>query len=148
MLVDGKVDSVLQGLYTWLAASDCQVTPWENGVISSTMTSNAPGWENVSWERRLEFRDGTLEITDTPAGDKEHEWTFVFPLRSGVECSVEGCNAFLRSGNVKVKVTFAAPVERLEGKEFKNFVKLPSYKLVTRVKGEKCSVKTIFKVID
>ena len=37
LLVNGKGDCVLQGLYTWLAAADCQVTPWNKGVISSTM---------------------------------------------------------------------------------------------------------------
>ncbi len=148
MLVDGKADSVLQGLYTWLAASDCQVTPWKDGVISSTMTSNAPGWENVSWERRLEFKEGMLEITDTPQGDREHEWTFVFPLRSGVECTVNGNEAVLESNSVRVRAVFPAPVEQVEGKEFKNFVKLPAYKLVMKIRGEKCSVKTTFKVIE
>ena len=148
MLVDGKGDSVLQGLYTWLAAPVCQVTPWNNGVISSTMTSNAPGWENVKWERKVEFKEGVLEITDEAQGDKSHEWSFVFALRSGVECSVEGNKALLKSGNVKVEALFDVPVEKVEGKEFKNFEKLPSYKLVMKVNGEKCSVKTAFKVID
>ena len=149
MLVDGKGDSVLQGLYTWLAAPVCQVTPWKNGVISSLMTSDAPGWEGVTWERKLDFSNETmLEITDCAQGTESHEWTFVFALRSGVECSVEGNRALLSSGNVKVEALFENPVEKLEGKEFKNFVKLPAYKLVMKGKGEKCTFKTTFRVIE
>ena len=148
MLVDGKGDSVLQGLYTWLEAPVCQVTGWENGVISSTMTSTAPGWENVEWKRTCNFKEGRLEITDEVSGDKEHEWSFVFALRSGVSCAAGGKRALLTSGNVKVEALFDFPVEVEPGKEFKNFVKLPSEKLVMKARGSKCRFVTVFQVID
>ena len=146
LLINGKGDCVLQGLYTWLAGADCRVTPWQNGVISSTMTSNAPGWENVSWCRKLDFNDGKLEISDTVNAPEEAELTFVFALQSGVECCVDGTKVTLKNGDVTVEGTFQYPVEVIEGKQFLNFVKVASQKLVMKLNAKQCDVKTIFKI--
>ena len=146
LLISGKGDSVLQGLYTWLAAPDCKVTPWKDGVITSVMTSNAPGWEGVTWERKVDFNNGRLELTDKVNCPKEEELTFAFALRSGVACEIEGKKAILKAGNVTVEAEFPFPVEAVEGKEFKNFVKLPAYKLVMKCTAANCDVKTVFKV--
>ena len=145
LLVDGKGDSVLQGLYTWLAAPVCQVTPWcEEGTITGTMTSNAPGWENVKWERKLKFKEGKLEITDTVTAAEEHELSFIFALSSEVECSSGGREILLTNGDVRVKAIFEDPAEVIGGKEFKNFVKVSSKHLVVRKKAACCTLKTIF----
>lgn len=149
MLVDGKGDSVLQGLYTWLAAPVCQVTPWKGNTISSVMTSNAPGWEQVQWERKVEFQECSLELTDKVSAPVEHEYTFNFPLRSGVECTrLDERKVLLSSNSVKVEAAFEYPVEILEAKEFRNFVKLPAQKLVMKLKGADPTVKTVFRVVE
>ena len=149
MLVDGKGDSVLQGLYTWLAAPVCQVTPWKENSISSSMTSNAPGWEDVQWERKVEFQENSLQLTDKVSAPVEHEYTFNFALRSGVECTrLDECKILLSSGNVKVEAAFEYPVEIVDAKEFRNFVKLPAKKLVMKLKGAVSCVKTVFQVVD
>jgi hypothetical protein len=145
LLVDGRGDSVLQGLYTWLAAPVCQVTDWcDEGTILSTMTSDAPGWENVKWERKLEFKEGKLEITDTVSAAEEHELSFIFALSSEVRCSSGGREILLTNGDVRVKAVFEYPAEVIDGKEFKNFVKVPSKHLVVRTKAACCTLKTLF----
>ena len=146
MLINGKGDSVLQGLYTWLAASECKVTPWESGVITSTMTSNAPEWENARWTRKVDFNNGRLELADAVELPEEKELTFVFALRSGVACTVEGCKAVLSAGGVTVEALFPYPVEVVEGKEFKHFVKEKASKLVMKFRAAQCDIKTVFQV--
>ena len=145
LLVDGKGDSVLQGLYTWLAAPVCQMTPWgDGGSISSTMTSSAPGWENVKWERKIFFKGERLEITDTVSASEEHELSFIFALSSEVACSSGGREVSLINGDVRVRAIFDHPAELIDGKEFKNFVKLPSKHLVVKTKAACCTLKTVF----
>ena len=146
MLINGQGDSVLQGLYTWLAASDCKVSPWQDGVITSTMTSNAPQWENALWTRKVDFKCGKLELTDAVELPEEKEVTFVFALRSGVACTVDGCKAILSAGKVTVEALFPYPVEVVEGKEFKHFVKEKALKLVMKFTTAKCEIKTVFQV--
>ena len=146
LLISGKGDSVLQGLYTWLAAPDCKVTPWKDGSITSVMTSSAPGWEGVTWERKVDFNNGRLELADKVNCPREEELAFTFALRSGVSCEIEGKKAILKAGNVTVEAEFPFPVEAVEGKEFKNFVKLPAYKLVMKCTASNCDVKTVFQV--
>lgn len=146
LLINGKGDSVLQGLYCWLAAPDCKVSPWNNGVITSTMSSNAPGWEGAVWSRKVDFNSGRLELTDCVKLPKEEELTFVFALRSGVECAVDGSKVILTNGGVTVEALFPHPVETVEGKEFKNFVKLPAKKLLMKFRAADCEIKTVFQV--
>ena len=113
------------------------------------MTSNAPGWEQVLWERKVEFQECSLELTDKVSAPAEHEYTFNFALRSGVECTrLDECKILLSSGNVKVEAVFEYPVEIVEAKEFRNFVKLPAKKLVMKFKGAAHTVKTVFRVVD
>lgn len=144
MLVDGHGDSVLQGLYTWRSAPGCRVTPWSNGIISSVMTSDAPGWEEVKWERTVEFHSGKLEITDEVISDSEHEYSFIFALGSRVECRIEGCKALLFNGGVEVEAVFEHPVEVINGKVFKNFIKRPAKHLVVKHRADNCTMKTVF----
>ena len=144
MLVDGHGDSVLQGLYTWRSAPVCRVTPWSNGIISSVMTSDAPGWEEVKWERTVEFHSGRLEITDEVISDSEHEYSFIFALGSRVECRIEGCKALLFNGGVEVEAVFEHPVEVINGKVFKNFIKRPAKHLVVKHRADNCTMKTVF----
>ncbi|MBR2871957.1 MAG: heparinase II/III family protein [Lentisphaeria bacterium] len=146
LLIGGKGDSVLQGLYTWLAAPDCKVSPWNNGVITSTMSSNAPGWEGAVWSRKVDFNSGRLELTDCVKLPREEELTFVFALRSGVECAVDGSKVLLTSGGVTVEALFPHPVEVVEGKEYKNFVKFPAKKLLMKFRSADCEIKTVLQV--
>lgn len=146
MLVDGRGDSLLQGLYTWLAAPVCRVAPWRNGEISSVLTSDAPGWENVTWERRLRSRPGELEFLDHVTAAAEHELTFVFALDSRVACRVEGNRALLSNDGIEVEARFEFPVELVDGAECRHFVKCPAGHLVMKVRttGD-TTVKTVFR---
>ena len=144
LLVDGHGDSVLQGLYTWLSAPVCRISPWRDGVISSVMNSDAPGWEGVEWNRTVDFRSGRLEITDQITSDSGHEYTFLFALGSGVECHVDGRKAQLTCGGVHVEALFDHPAEVREGQVFKDFAKRPAKHLVVRLEAESCTLKTVF----
>lgn len=148
MLVDGKNDSVLQGLYTWHHAPVCEVTPWKDGAITSTMSSSAPGWEGVKWQRTADFKDGVLQLSDSVESAHEHEYTFIFALRGSVQCTAEGNRVLMTSGKVKVEGIFEYPVELLPGKEYRNFVKIPAVRIAMKVKGSSCAVKTLFRVIE
>jgi hypothetical protein len=144
MLVDGHGDSVLQGLYTWLSAPECQMSSWRNGTISSVMTSDAPGWEKVKWERKVDFQSGRLEITDRVISEAKHEYLFIFTLGSEVICRIEGKKALLVNDGVEVEAMFDQPVEVIDGKAFKNFVKRPTKHLVIRHQANNCTLKTVF----
>ena len=144
LLVDGRGDSLLQGLYTWLAAPVCRLTPWRDSTISSVMTSDAPGWEDVRWERRLDFRSGSLEITDRIASHAEHEYSFVFALGGDVGCRLDGDRALLTNDGVEVEARFDCPVKAVAGKEFKHFVKRPATHLVVSRRACCCTAKSIF----
>ena len=48
--------------------------------------------------------------------------------------------------DVTVEGTFQYPVEVIEGKQFLNFVKVASQKLVMKLNAKQCDVKTIFKI--
>ena len=87
-----------------------------------------------------------MEIADTVSAPEEAELTFVFALQSGVECIADGTKVTLKNGGVTVEGTFEYPVEVIEGKQFLNFVKVPSKKLVMKLKAKQCDVKTIFQI--
>ena len=144
LLVDGHGDSFLQGLYSWLAAPVCRMTSWRDGTISSVMTSAAPGWEDVRWERRLDFRSGSLEIIDRVTSGTEHEYSFVFALGSDVECRLDGERVLLSNGGVEVEARFDGPVKAVAGKEFKHFVKRPATHLVVSRRACCCTAKSVF----
>ena len=149
LLVDGKGDSVLQGLYTWLAAPECTLSPWQGDAVSSEMTSKAPGWEQVKWRRSLDFAPGALTVTDTVETPAEREFAFVFILHKDVEVAFDETRtrALLTNGEVKAEAVFPFPAEALPGTGFVDFRKVPLKRIVMRRRSGSAEFRTQFRVL-
>ena len=125
---------MLQGLYTWLAAPECTLSPWQGDAVSSEMVSQAPGWEQVKWRRRLDFASGALTVTDTVETPVEREFAFVFILHPDVEVAFDETHtrAILTNADVKAEALFPFPAEALPGTGFVDFRKVPLKRIVMR----------------
>ena len=150
LLVEGKGDSVLQGLYTWLKAPKCRLSPWEGNSVSSEMVSAAPGWEGVRWRRTLKFEPGSLQIRDRVTAPREEEFAFVFVLHHEGEAALDetGTRARLASGGIEVAAEFPFPVELLPGTGFANFRKVPAKRLVMRRRCSEGDFTVTFRITD
>ena len=96
------------------------------------MTSSAPGWEGVRWERKVTIREEAREIVldDSVSSGRSIRMTFLFNLHSGVSVRKEGATAILEHGGETLRIRFPGPFEVRESRSYRDFRKIPSHQLI------------------
>ncbi len=110
LLLDGGGDSVLEGTYKWnaWAAPECETWREENDgfAISSRLTSNAPTWKGVEWERNiLVEKSGGIRVCDRLHGQEMKKTTFLFSLHPEVSATACADGFVLKNGEGGLKIT-------------------------------------------
>lgn len=132
LLIDGHGDGVIQGRYLWLHAAKCTLSEWKDSSISCAMTSSAPGWEGVRWERAVSIPEGERKVIlrDTVSSGRTVRMSFLFNLHSGVSVRKENDTAILEHGGETLRICFPGPFEVRESRSYRDFRKVPSHQLI------------------
>jgi hypothetical protein len=130
LTIDGHDDSVLQGRYTWLAAPVIKLSAWRKNSISAVAESNAPGWENIIWQRTLTADDAGLLMEDTVTAQRKIKMTFQLMLHSDVKVIQDGEDILLKNQETVLRLRATLPVSVNQALGYRNFRQQPQLKLI------------------
>lgn len=143
LLIDNRGDSALHGRYCWLNHCTCQLTPWQDHTITTTMTAPEQ-WGDTVWERQLYLNDGVAEITDKITRCDGKSWSLLFPLAPEVEVQMRDGKFILRNDNVQVEFYIPAEVKIIDSRCVRNFQIVPTRCLVASGTGNS-TVQSVFR---
>ena len=143
LTIDDNDDATLQGRYTWLVAPQIEISNWEDNTIRAKAKSQAPGWEDITWERSITANNNQVVIDDNVISQREINMTFQLMLHSDVKVERQGQDLLLITQDTVLKMTSPLPFTICGGQGFLNFRQTPQLKIVfnTKAWGGKFQIK-------
>jgi hypothetical protein len=114
LLVDGQPDAQLQGINTWLSHPTVRLGRWrrrdEQWRLQARLTSDAPGWQGVSWRRELILSPRALQVRDALSCDPPRPCTLLFNCHPSLRVTQRGQQVILRRGSLRLVMSWDHPV--------------------------------------
>ena len=133
LTIDGNDDSVLQGRYTWLVAPENKLNAWQDNMISATLQTTSPGWEDVTWQRNITAQSEKVTIEDKVISLRKINMYFQIMLHKNVEVERCGNDLLLKNQGTVLKMTSTLPFAICGGQGFLDFHQVAQLKIVFNV---------------